>query len=74
MAGLIGGALSCWNHPFEVARIEMQSAAGSGAKKQSMMQVFSSVYKEHGVAGLFKGVIPRVCLGTAPLLFRSHVK
>ena len=24
LAGCLGGMLSCWNHPFEVARIEMQ--------------------------------------------------
>jgi len=72
-AGLLGGALSCWNHPFEVARIQMQSAAGdasaSNAVKQNMMQVFSTVYKESGVSGLFKGVIPRVCLGMWQTLF-----
>ena len=23
--GVLGGALACWNHPIEVARIEMQA-------------------------------------------------
>jgi len=69
MAGMIGGAVSCWNHPFEVARIQMQAAAEAGQPKQSMTQVFGSVYRESGMAGLFKGIIPRICLGMWQTLF-----
>jgi len=69
MAGVIGGALSCWNHPFEVARIEMQAAAQQGQAKQSMMGVFRSVYTEQGMRGLFSGIIPRVFLGVWQTLF-----
>lgn len=69
LCGVIGGALSCWNHPFEVARIEMQARASLGESKMSMMQVFGQVYKEHGVPGLFKGVVPRIFLGVWQTLF-----
>jgi len=69
IAGSLGGALSCWNHPFEVARIQMQAAADQGQPKQSMTQVFATVYKESGPKGLFKGIIPRVCLGIWQTLF-----
>ncbi|TMW56359.1 hypothetical protein Poli38472_006369 [Pythium oligandrum] len=68
-AGIIGGALACWNHPFEVARIQMQSAADRGEAKQNMVQVFRTVVKEQGVPGLFKGIIPRVGLGIWQTLF-----
>jgi len=69
LAGIIGGAISCWNHPFEVARIQMQASADQNQAKQGMMKVFATVYKEHGVGGLFKGIIPRVCLGIWQTLF-----
>lgn len=38
-AGILGGALACWNHPAEVARIEMQAAANAGEPPRSMMTV-----------------------------------
>jgi hypothetical protein len=72
-SGCIGGALACWNHPFEVARIQMQANAADQSKKQSMMQVFNAVHKEHGVAGLFKGIVPRVFLGVWQTLFMVTV-
>jgi hypothetical protein len=33
MSGIIGGTMACWNHPFEVARIEMQSRADQNQPK-----------------------------------------
>lgn len=68
-AGIIGGAISCWNHPFEVARIEMQARGAHGQAQLSMLQVFNLVVKEHGPAGLFKGVLPRIGLGVWQTLF-----
>lgn len=68
-SGMMGGFLACWNHPFEVARIEMQSRAIAGESKMNMLGVFKLVTKEYGVAGLFKGVIPRICLGVCQTLF-----
>mmetsp|Transcript_20036 Transcript_20036/g.43288 ORF Transcript_20036/g.43288 Transcript_20036/m.43288 type:complete len:286 (+) Transcript_20036:85-942(+) len=69
LSGMIGGMLSCWNHPFEVARIEMQARAVAGEGYMSMTQVFSAVYAEYGLAGLFKGVIPRMGLNIWQTLF-----
>lgn len=62
-AGICGGALSCWNHPFEVARIEAQARAVANEGKLGMMSILGLVYRQNGAAGLFKGVIPRIGLG-----------
>jgi len=59
-AGIIGGVLSCWNHPFEVARIEMQARALSGEPAVGMIAVLRQVHAESGVGGLFQGLIPRM--------------
>jgi hypothetical protein len=69
MCGVVGGALSCWNHPFEVARIEMQARANAQQSHLSMAQVFRLVVGEHGPMGLFKGVLPRIGLGIWQTLF-----
>ena len=37
------GALACWNHPFEVARIEAQARADQGQSSLSMPKVMSMV-------------------------------
>eukprot|EP00051_Salpingoeca_urceolata_P007166 m.95169 g.95169 ORF g.95169 m.95169 type:complete len:408 (-) comp15144_c0_seq2:66-1289(-) len=81
LAGIIGGTLACWNHPFEVARIEAQTRAAMGEPKIGMLEIFRLVTKEHGAAGLFKGVIPRIGLGiwqttfmvTGANLIREHL-
>ena len=59
-AGIIGGVLSCWNHPFEVARIEMQARTLAGESPMSMLQVLQHVYRGHGLQGLFQGLLPRM--------------
>ena len=66
---MVGGVLSCWNHPFEVARIEMQARAAAGESYMSMLEVFAAVHARYGVAGLFKGVIPRMGLNVWQTLF-----
>lgn len=70
-SGMIGGALSCWNQPFEVARIEMQASADQAATaaRRNMVQVLRSIYGEYGMAGMFKGVLPRMGLGMYQTLF-----
>lgn len=60
--GVIGGALSCWNHPFEVARIEAQARAVHGESKMGMMEILKHVHSTHGINGLFKGLVPRLLL------------
>lgn len=68
-SGIIGGFLSAWNHPFEVARIEMQSAASEGRGGRSMVRVIRDVHAESGISGLFKGVVPRIGLSIWQTLF-----
>lgn len=68
-SGIIGGIMACWNHPFEVARIEMQAAAAAGEAKHSMVATLGRIYNTNGVQGLFQGVIPRVGLGIWQTLF-----
>jgi len=69
LAGICGGTLACWNHPFEVARVEMQARADQGQSKLSMTGVFRMVVQEHGARGLFQGIIPRWGLGIWQTLF-----
>ena len=69
LCGVMGGILSSWNHPFEVARIEMQARANTGQERLGMMGVFRMVLKEHGPLGLFQGVIPRIGLNIWQTLF-----
>jgi hypothetical protein len=68
-AGCMGGAISCWNQPFEVARIQMQAAAAAGEPKCSMVETMKLVVKEQGPMGLYAGIVPRVCLGVWQTLF-----
>ena len=69
LSGIIGGALSTWNQPFEVARIEAQANASKGLPPKSFTQTVSHIVKESGYAGLFQGIIPRMGLGIAQTLF-----
>lgn len=69
VCGLVGGMLSCWNHPFEVARIEMQARAAAGESYLSMLGVFRQVTQQYGVRGLFQGVLPRMGLSMWQTLF-----
>jgi len=67
--GVMGGAISTWNQPFEVARIQMQAAASEGLAKKSMVETMSSIVKEGGPQALFAGIVPRVGLGIWQTLF-----
>lgn len=69
LAGVVGGVLSCWNHPFEVARIEMQARAIAGESQLSMVQVLRHVHAQHGLQGLFQGLLPRMGLNIWLTLF-----
>lgn len=69
LSGCIGGALSCWNQPFEVARIQMQAAAAAGEEKRSMVGTWQLILKEQGPQGMFKGIVPRIGLGIWQTLF-----
>lgn len=47
----------------------MQSRANAGQSNLSMGGVLRMVVAEHGPAGLFKGVVPRVMLGIWQAIF-----
>ncbi|KAL0073173.1 mitochondrial carrier domain-containing protein [Phycomyces blakesleeanus] len=65
LASVAGGALSCWNQPIEVIRIEMQSQVQTPGRPKNLtiVKAFKYIYSEHGARGLFKGVVPRIGLG-----------
>lgn len=69
LSGTIGGALSTWNQPFEVMRIEAQGNAARGGVPKSFAATFQHIVKESGYAGLFQGIIPRMGLCIAQTLF-----
>eukprot|EP01062_Namystynia_karyoxenos_P026103 TRINITY_DN20399_c0_g1_i1.p1 TRINITY_DN20399_c0_g1~~TRINITY_DN20399_c0_g1_i1.p1 ORF type:complete len:310 (+),score=109.77 TRINITY_DN20399_c0_g1_i1:87-932(+) len=68
-SGTIGGFLACWNHPFEVARIEMQARGAAGEKGVSLAGCLMMVYRKDGLTGWFSGVVPRIGLGIWQTLF-----
>jgi hypothetical protein len=48
----------------------MQASAAAGEKvKRGMVTVMKDIIKEQGVAGLFKGVVPRIGLSVWQTLF-----
>ena len=69
VAGTIGGALSTWNQPFEVMRIEAQASAARGLPPRNIMQTCSLIVRENGLLGLFQGVLPRMGLCVGQTLF-----
>jgi len=69
LAGVLGGVLSCWNHPLEVARVEMQARAIAGESELSMLGVLRNVHSEYGARGLFQGLLPRMGLNMWLTLF-----
>lgn len=69
LAGIMGGAFSTWNQPFEVARIHMQAAANEGKSKQNMLKVLNQIVRTEGPTALFTGIVPRIGLGVWQTLF-----
>lgn len=64
-ASVIGGAVSCWNQPFEVLRVEMQRQAtnADGNKKRiSMAEAARRVHADGGLAAFYRGATPRIML------------
>ncbi|KAF6798777.1 mitochondrial dna replication protein [Colletotrichum sojae] len=61
-ASTIGGALSCWNQPFEVLRVEMQSLKADPARPASptMVNTAKHILQTSGPLGFFRGVVPRI--------------
>ena len=63
-SGIIGGALSTWNQPFEA-----QAAAAKGQPSRNIVQTAKHIVQEAGVLGLFQGVMPRMGLCIWQTLF-----
>ncbi|SBT80915.1 mitochondrial carrier protein, putative [Plasmodium malariae] len=68
ICGVLGGALSVWNNPFDVVRVYMQNNANNNIKL-TFSQSLINIYKEGGVLYLYKGVIPRCFLCIWQTLF-----
>ncbi|KAI9357347.1 mitochondrial carrier domain-containing protein [Zopfochytrium polystomum] len=64
-ASTMGGALSCWNQPIEVIRVEMQSQVQTPGRptKMTIGTAAKWIYSNNGVLGFYRGVTPRICLG-----------
>ena len=69
LCGVMAGIFSCWNHPFDVARVEGQARAVAGETPMSMVEVLKYVHSEYGMRGLFQGIIPRMGFGINQTLF-----
>lgn len=65
LASSLGGGLSAWNQPIEVIRVEMQSKKEdpNRPKKMTVGNTFRYIYSTNGLAGLYRGVAPRIGLG-----------
>lgn len=65
ISSTIGGALSTWNQPIEVVRVEMQSAIKDPKRtgKKTIMNTLKYIYDNNGIKGLYRGVTPRIGLG-----------
>lgn len=65
LASIVAGALSCWNQPLEVIRVEMQSQlkAEGRPEKMTIGSATKYIYSNNGLKGFYRGVIPRVGLG-----------
>ena len=80
VAGCIGGTLSAWNTPFEVARIQSQSSImtksedGNHAEKEnkSLFVTMSSIVEERGAGALYVGLIPRSAQVCRCILIHFH--
>lgn len=65
IAGCLGGALSCWNTPFEICRIHSQSRSFMGDKRDndnppSLFGTMNQIRQEDGIGGLYVGLTPRI--------------
>ncbi|GMM47729.1 Yhm2 protein [Pichia kluyveri] len=71
LSSIIGGGLSAWNQPFEVARVEMQSRVNDPNRPKNLTvgKTLKYVYQTHGIKGLYKGVTPRIGLGVWQTIF-----
>ncbi|KAJ5224654.1 mitochondrial DNA replication protein [Penicillium citrinum] len=66
LASTMGSTLSCWNQPFEVLRVEMQSIKNDPTRPENptMISTFTHIFAASGVKGVFRGVVPRIGVAT----------
>ncbi|KAJ1560843.1 hypothetical protein HK405_005783, partial [Cladochytrium tenue] len=64
-ASTFGGALSCWNQPIEVIRVEMQSQVKTEGRPEKLTIGTAAkwIYSKNGIRGFYRGVTPRIGLG-----------
>lgn len=64
LSSAVGGSLACWNHPFEVIRVEMQSMAKAEGRPANLSigSTARYIYESNGVRGFYRGVTPRIGL------------
>ena len=62
LAAIVGGCLSCWNTPFDIARIEAQCQAVEGEKPSNALRTLWDIASDpaRGPGALFAGVVPRM--------------
>ncbi|KAG2220027.1 hypothetical protein INT45_012203 [Circinella minor] len=64
LSSMVGGALSCWNQPIEVIRVELHQVKTPGRpEKMNISTAAKWIYQNSGVKGFYKGVVPRIGLG-----------
>lgn len=65
LASIVGGALSCWNQPIEVIRVELQSQIKAVGRPANMTIATATkyIYQQNGMKAFYRGALPRVCLG-----------
>jgi len=65
LSSTLGGALSAWNQPIEVIRVEMQSKKDdpNRPKNLTVAKTLKYIYETNGIKGLYRGVTPRIGLG-----------
>lgn len=65
LASGLGGGLSAWNQPIEVIRVEMQSKTPDPNRPKNLTvgKTMRYIYGNNGIAGLYRGVTPRIGLG-----------
>jgi hypothetical protein len=70
ISGCIGGTLSAWNTPFEVARIESQSKVmEDGIMSKSVLATMCDVVDKRGIGALYVGLMPRAFQACYQTLF-----
>jgi hypothetical protein len=70
-ASVVGGALSAWNQPIEVVRVEMQSKTVDPNRPANLtvLSALKYIYQTNGIRGLYRGVAPRIGLGVWQTVF-----